>query len=208
MIHFTSDTHFGHANVIKYSNRPFSDAASMDEALILNWNAVVAPTDTVWHLGDFGFTKHQELETILRRLNGTKHLVFGNHDKTIRKQRNSFLGPGLFASIQDYAEIKAEGLHLVLFHYGGRVWNKSHHGSIMLYGHSHGSLPPHGKSVDVGVDCSEISEEYRPYSEGSCRLHGRSRNRESRSSRRVARLVPNRTPGLSPSDAKSDSQRR
>jgi calcineurin-like phosphoesterase family protein len=45
-----------------------------------------------------------------------------------------------------------------------RVWNKSHHNSWHLYGHSHGSLPPHGKSVDVGVDCKEITSEYRPLS--------------------------------------------
>ncbi len=65
---------------------------------------------------------------------------------------------------QNYKELKVEGKFIVLFHYGQRVWNKSHHDSIHLYGHSHGSLPPHGKSVDVGVDCKEITHEYRPVS--------------------------------------------
>ena len=37
-----------------------------------------------------------------------------------------------------------------------RVWNKSHHGSWHLYGHSHYSLDKRegtiGKSFDIGVD--------------------------------------------------------
>lgn len=38
-----------------------------------------------------------------------------------------------------------------------RVWNGSHHGSIMLYGHSHGNLPGNNQSTDVGVDCWDYS---------------------------------------------------
>ncbi|MCB0745233.1 MAG: hypothetical protein KDC67_15095, partial [Ignavibacteriae bacterium] len=63
-------------------------------------------------------------------------------------------------------EISVNGQFICLYHYGCRVWNKSHHGSWHLYGHSHGSLPPMGKSVDVGVDAPYITgqAEYRPFS--------------------------------------------
>lgn len=166
LIHFTSDTHFFHANIIKYSNRPFRHVDEMNETLIANWNAVVAPNDTVWHLGDFAFCKGvEQFKTLLSRLNGTKHSILGNHDRTITNNERELLAGGHLASIQHYAEIRSDKHPMiVLLHYGMRVWNKSHHGSIMLYGHSHGSLPPHGKSVDVGVDSREISPEYRPYS--------------------------------------------
>lgn len=50
---FTSDSHFGHANIIRYCQRPFADADEMDSALIRIWNSVVDPRDTVYHLGDF-----------------------------------------------------------------------------------------------------------------------------------------------------------
>jgi calcineurin-like phosphoesterase family protein len=136
----------------------------MNEALIKNWNVVVQPTDTVYHLGDFAFLPYDKLKRIARRLNGTKHLILGNHDKEIIKNRSDLLSSGTFDSIQNYFELRHEGQFIVLFHYGQRVWNKSHHGSIHLYGHSHGSLPPFGRSVDVGVDCKEITADYRPVS--------------------------------------------
>ena len=50
---FTSDTHFNHANIIRFCNRPFIDVAQMNETLIANWNKVVGEDDTVFHLGDF-----------------------------------------------------------------------------------------------------------------------------------------------------------
>ena len=70
--------------------------------------------------------------------------------------------PNGFISIEPYREIKVGEQMICLFHYGCRVWNKAHYGSWMLYGHSHGSLPPYGKSVDVGVDAKFIHNEYRP----------------------------------------------
>ena len=68
-----------------------------------------------------------------------------------------------FAAVKDYDEIAVKDpdalphgkRKIVLLHYAMRVWNRSHHGSWHLYGHSHGSLPddPNSLSFDVGVDC-------------------------------------------------------
>lgn len=159
---FISDTHFGHANIIKYSDRPFSDVDDMNEKMVEAWNNLVKPGDNVYHNGDFAFMRYPEFKNLTWRLNGNIHLVLGNHDKMIIQNRNELLRAGKFKTIQYYNELKIAGKMIVLFHYGQRVWNKSHHGSIHLYGHSHGSLPPFGRSVDVGVDCKEITSEYRP----------------------------------------------
>ena len=76
----TSDTHFGHENIIKSCNRPFSNVEEMNEALIKNWNGVVKDGDTVWHLGDVMMGDRGKMPYILPRLNGKKYLIPGNHD--------------------------------------------------------------------------------------------------------------------------------
>ena len=57
MIFFTADTHFGHNNVIRFCDRPFSSAAEMDEVMIRNWNARVTGGDTVYILGQNSITQ-------------------------------------------------------------------------------------------------------------------------------------------------------
>ena len=49
---FTSDTRFGHAAVLRHSDRPWEGVGEMNAAIIDNWNANVGAKDTVWHLGD------------------------------------------------------------------------------------------------------------------------------------------------------------
>ena len=161
---FTSDQHYGHKNIIKFANRPFRSVEEMDEAMIENHNNVVKHNDIIWFVGDFAFLPVDRSVNLLSRLNGRKNIVLGNHDKQLSKNRSKFLGDGLFENIVPYREIYVGKQSIILFHYGMRVWNKSHHGSWLLYGHSHGSLPSWGKSMDVGVDDKNITDEYRPYS--------------------------------------------
>lgn len=81
-VFFISDTHFGHRGILEFSEtkpfRPFATIEEHDAELVRRWNGVVAPRDTVWHLGDFCFGE-RNLE-IAGRLNGNKKLVMGNHD--------------------------------------------------------------------------------------------------------------------------------
>lgn len=67
---FTADHHFGHANIIEYTNRPFDNVEQMDEALITAWNDVVEDGDLVYHLGDFTLSDWPFAKSVLQRLNG------------------------------------------------------------------------------------------------------------------------------------------
>ena len=78
---FTSDLHFGHANIIEYSGRPFADVDEMNEALIERWNDAVQPDDLVWVLGDVAMGRIGETLPLVSRLAGRKQLVAGNHDR-------------------------------------------------------------------------------------------------------------------------------
>ena len=77
---FTSDTHFCHEWTLKMGLRDFPDIKTMDKVMVDNWNSVVKPGDTVFHLGDFAFGKKQQINNVLYRLNGQIHLIYGNHD--------------------------------------------------------------------------------------------------------------------------------
>ena len=123
----------------------------MDEVLIHNWNERVSVDDIVYHLGDVSFRSPQQTVRTLARLNGTIHIILGNHDKTIRK---SSAVRERFESVSELLEIDISKQHIVLCHYAMRTWNRSHHGSWHLYGHSHGNLTddPNARSMDVGVD--------------------------------------------------------
>lgn len=158
-IFFTSDHHFGHNNIIKYSNRPFETVEEMDEELIKRWNSKIAPNDIVYHLGDVAMSKNPEaVGEILNRLNGKIHLIKGNHESSALRFK------GRFTWIKDYHELKVVdedapngSRKIILLHYAMKVWRSSFRGTWHLYGHSHGSLPddPNSLSFDVGVDCHD-----------------------------------------------------
>lgn len=154
-IWFTADTHFGHANIIKYCNRPFENAHENDEILTANWNSVVQPDDRIYHLGDFGFGSKGYMNKILNRLMGQKFFIRGNHDKSIRGDvlnHWEFDVPYYELKVDD-EEMDVKQL-IVLCHYAFEVWNKKHWGSWHLHGHSHGTLPSSDSQarLDVGVD--------------------------------------------------------
>lgn len=132
---FTSDTHFGHTNIIKFCNLPFENAQEMDEEIIHNWNRVVGKEDIVYHLGDVSFRNKQETISIFKQLNGRKHLIQGNHDP-IDIMKECFHSVEPYKHLRNYNNYKKD---LVLFHYPIESWNKKFHGSIHLHGHSHGT---------------------------------------------------------------------
>jgi calcineurin-like phosphoesterase family protein len=155
MIWFSSDHHFFHQNVLGFCNRPFASLDEMHAALIENWNQCVGPADTIYVLGDFSYrNKSGEVEAIFAQLHGHKHLIRGNHDG-----KHVLHLP--WESQADYKDIKIDRRHYVLSHYAFIEWNRSHHGSVHLHGHHHGTLQSsHPRRLDVGVD----THQYRPIS--------------------------------------------
>jgi calcineurin-like phosphoesterase family protein len=151
---FTSDQHLFHDKVIKRQNRPFASLNEMHDVIIDRWNTNIAPTDTVYVLGDFAYannTTPTELLDVFKTLNGTKHLVVGNHDE---QHRGVLRLP--WESIGHYAAIKTGNPNhrwVTACHYAMETWRGMSTGSLMLHGHSHGTLKrPIPYRFDVGVD--------------------------------------------------------
>lgn len=187
--------------------RDFPTLEDHDKALVEIINKIVKKDDTLYHLGDWSFGGIEQIWEFRKQLNCQDiHLIYGNHDHHIElnhqirvpsEERGLLEKLGipdpfekrfhgfshincqdLFSSCDYYKELKINGLHIILSHYAMRVWNKSHRGSIMLYGHSHGSLDElrpeftsptwigddyfikNYKTMDVGVDTNSL----KPYS--------------------------------------------
>jgi calcineurin-like phosphoesterase family protein len=162
---FSADFHLGHLNIIKYCDRQFSNTHEMNEAIIANHNACVQPDDEFYHLGDFSWMSVGYTIEALKRMNGKKFMIRGNHDKILdRPEVQQY-----YTWIKDYhrlmvpdKSIRGGQQIIILCHYAMRVWDQKHRSSMMLYGHSHNGLPddPTLLSIDVGVDCHD----FKPFS--------------------------------------------
>jgi calcineurin-like phosphoesterase family protein len=155
---FTSDTHFGHRGILTLGHgRPFDSVEEMDEAMIERWNAMVKPSDRIYHLGDFSFHGRQKTREVVGRLNGRKFFVRGNHDSVMDGM------DWAFEAVYEYKEIKygfpnaSEQRRIVLFHFPIQSWHQVGRGSWHLHGHCHGNLPQTEMArQDVGVDTHDF----------------------------------------------------
>jgi len=162
---FTSDEHYYHKNIIKYCNRPFEHAEQMNEAMIGLHNATVPKDGVVWHIGDFSMlNKNREdlIEKVLSRLNGTHHLILGNHD---RLNPNAYVDLGFTSVHTAMWFVSKGGTSFVMAHdpstYTVVEYDKDK--PYLLCGHVHGlfkHLLPEKRIINVGVDAWE----YKPVS--------------------------------------------
>lgn len=137
---YTGDLHFYHSNIIKYENRPFKNVDEMNKVMVEKWNAKVTKQDNVFIIGDFAFSTPDQAIDIASKLNGKKHLIFGNHDKVVR---NNKLVRECFEFCKEYHVVYENDLPIILFHYPIAVWDRKHYGSLHLYGHVHSNKGDH-----------------------------------------------------------------
>lgn len=151
-IWYTSDTHFGHENVISFCARPFRHAGHMDGVLLENMWKVVRPDDHLWILGDFAFGSKASdstyVEQIFNQLPGAEqHLVIGNHDHETTLEL-----PWTSASHLSELRDGPKSQRNTLCHYPMITWNHARRGALQLFGHVHNNWHGSRNSVNVGVD--------------------------------------------------------
>lgn len=158
--HFiTSDIHFSHRRIIEYNATTrghFKDTTEMNEEIVRRWNETVGVDDHTFILGDVSMGDVTQAPQLIARLNGTKTLVKGNHDRSLMKI------PGiqdLFAGgVHDYLVYSLDkSTHIVMFHFPIASWDARSHGSIHLHGHTHGAPTGlTGRIMDIGMDCNNL----------------------------------------------------
>lgn len=149
---FTADQHFGHKNIIKYCNRPFSSVEEMNKVMVDRWNEVVGKDDEVYVAGDFIWDKRLCSE-IPQLLNGEIHLIPGNHDYKMYLELDV---DNIFPSSQ-ITQVDWNRQRIILCHYPMVSWIASCYGSWHLHGHTHckidyPSVTKDRLAFDVGVD--------------------------------------------------------
>lgn len=169
-IWYTADSHFGHDNIIKHCNRPFSSVEEMDEALIEKWNSVVGKNDMVYHLGDVGLGTDTHTLHCVSRLKGHKRLIYGNHDSVHPRHRKSSgrqrTWLQFFESINAFDMHKIAGREVMLSHfpYAGdhtetdrmMQYRLPFDGRFLIHGHVHEKWLLQAAQLNVGVDVHDF----------------------------------------------------
>jgi len=175
-IFFTSDHHWYHENILKFTKRGFSTLEEMHIEYIKRWNKKVKPKDLVYILGDnvwstVGIDKYREL---MNKLNGIKILIEGNHCKV--KTLSAYkLG---LTTILQRAVIKLGKTNVMLSHYPYKYgfwkslytniknfitkgyWPSTKRYKIypenrnmwLLHGHTHSDIKVKDRQIHIGVD--------------------------------------------------------
>lgn len=188
--HICSDLHINHRNILKYCparrlGRDFPIAVNpndkdeakhvedqinllvndMNEFIISKWNSTVEPNDVTWIIGDVAMGLITKAPDLIRRLNGQKNLILGNHDKTLfRNIRNGVSDfQGLFHIIENYYELShavdgGKKRMICLSHFPMSHWNSMNQGTMMIHGHLHGNPSGlTGRIKDVGIDTNDLT---------------------------------------------------
>jgi len=172
----TSDTHYGHTNICRgitnwkmsdgsipvNQTRDFMTLDEMNDAIVNNINGVVGEDDVLIHGGDWSFGGFENIQIFRDRILCKEiHLIFGNHDHHIERNRENC--QRLFASVRDFMRLEYHGHTFEIMHYPITSWNNLRNGRIHLHGHCH---LPHdqkisgGRRMDIGMDGHP---EFRPY---------------------------------------------
>jgi calcineurin-like phosphoesterase family protein len=180
----TSDTHYAHTNICKgvsswpggRGTRDFKTLSQMNDVIVNGINNNVSKNSHLIHGGDWSFGGSDKIIEFSERINCDNiYHVYGNHDDNIRRNHpiNGVKPQELFTTNSDvlYFTIKrtpdSKKETIFLSHYAHLVWDRSHHGAMHLFGHSHASINEHcvGKSMDIGIDNAFLLlGEYRPFS--------------------------------------------
>lgn len=140
-IWLTSDWHFCHNREFLYKPRGFNSIEEMNEAIIKNHNAVVAPDDDVYVLGDLMLGDNEKAKQYIEQLNGKIHIVRGNHC-TDKRWNEIYPTISNVVELCGWAEvIHYRKYHFYLSHFPTNTANieaeSLHQCTLNLFGHTH-----------------------------------------------------------------------
>ena len=175
MRYFTSDTHYGHANIIGFCDRPHVDVHHMNVDLVNRAAAMLGPDNELWHLGDVALGYLDSSLTNLARIPAAVTLVAGNHDRC--HPYNGKRGERFVEVYRERCQLRdlilantrltlANGVEIQVSHFPFAEteavatsrpdkfarWRPVDDGAWLLCGHIHEKWRQRGRAINVGVD--------------------------------------------------------
>lgn len=179
--YFTSDTHYGHQNIIAYCDRPFGSVEHMNVDLVNRAAMRLRAGDELWHLGDVAFGHLESTLPFLAGIAVDVTLVAGNHDRC--HPSSGSRGEGFAEVYRELCQLKelvltntalvlSNGVEVKVSHFPyadpalegqedrhGRLvadrfapWRVADDGSWLLCGHVHDAWRQRGTMINVGID--------------------------------------------------------
>lgn len=152
---FISDTHFFHANMMKFKDdagkpvRHFESVQEMNEYMVQKWNSVVKDHDYVYHLGDVTFDYGKDFNNLMSRLKGKKRLIVGNHDKIWNPALiNNFEKVDLWKGFKEY---NFTAVHIPL------MLQSLRDGAYCVHGHVHQRSLNNPNYINVSVEVRDYT---------------------------------------------------
>jgi len=176
LIWFTSDNHFHHKKILHFCPKRAKSVSEMNEIMIKNWNDRVKKRDTIYVIGDFAFAGKELTTQTLKRLNGRKILIKGNHDKHAKWMLEAGFDE-VHENIFIYLNDGEDRYKIFLSHFPyqptfrmwlkhkflGGYWDTRYmhkrimdQGEWLLHGHTHARKKRKGRMIHVGVDAWDL----------------------------------------------------
>lgn len=146
-LYFWSDIHFGHNNIIKYSNRPFSSKEEMNQVMIENYKKTITDNDVVVWGGDIGFMTPPQINALVKPLPGKKILIIGNHD--FHRKSTNLYEFDCFDEIHTCLPLSYDNIEFLITHYP--LVNVPQN-CYNIHGHIHTELINDGKHLNMCVE--------------------------------------------------------
>jgi len=152
-----SDPHFGHQGVCRFMRadgvtklRPWDTAEEMDEEMVKRYNERVKPNDKIYFLGDVVINR--KALGIMRRLNGDKVLIRGNHDIFRDDEYRQH-----FRELRAYHVMNGMILSHIPLHEAslGRF-------GVNIHGHTHSNRVVKPRGIDARTGATLYSDEIDP----------------------------------------------
>lgn len=155
-LYVTADLHLSTVLNRTIKNRGFTDpdAHTIEIRNIIN-NTIKNKSAVLYILGDLGYRENIELlSRFIKSLTPVVKVAYGNHDSI--RTLNTLWKSGIIQDFKHEFKIRWNDNLFHLHHLPLLEWEGYFENSFHCHGHTHGTIPPYYRAMDVGLDANDM----------------------------------------------------